>query len=205
MARNKVICDKRQIIDLAFRVINNEGEAALSARRLAKELNMSAMTLYNYVENIDAIKKEVVLQGFNILYKKFYARLNSYKQENGGIAAAMFCKIIAQALFEFGNEYSGVYKLIFLANKSKFIKDAEIRPFYGFFMRIYTKTVLDRVKREDLKKAFQMFEFIIHGLILENLEGISRCPMEKYCEYIDFYINRLIETVIIDKGGLFCG
>jgi AcrR family transcriptional regulator len=79
MARNKVIYDKQQIIDISFQVINNESEAALSARRLARELNMSAMTLYNYVENIDAIKKEVILHGFNILYKKLFESLNSYR------------------------------------------------------------------------------------------------------------------------------
>jgi AcrR family transcriptional regulator len=194
MARNKVIYDKQQIIDISFQVINNESEAALSARRLARELNMSAMTLYNYVENIDAIKKEVILHGFNILYKKLFESLNSYREENGRISAGMFCKIIAHALFEFSREYSGVYKLIFVARESKFKKDAEIRPFYDFFLRIYTKMALDREKLPGLKKAFQMFEFIIHGLIIENLDGVNRCSLEDYHKYIDFYIVNMIEV-----------
>jgi AcrR family transcriptional regulator len=48
MARKKVIFDKQQIIDTSFYIIVNEGIESFSARRLAAELNISSMTVYNY-------------------------------------------------------------------------------------------------------------------------------------------------------------
>ena len=57
MARKKAIFDKQEIVDASFHVIKSEGNEAFSARRLATELNISSMTVYNYYKNIDEIKK----------------------------------------------------------------------------------------------------------------------------------------------------
>ena len=57
MPREKVLCGKEEIIRVAVRVVDAEGLGALSARRIAKELGVSPMTLYNYVENLEEIEK----------------------------------------------------------------------------------------------------------------------------------------------------
>ena len=101
MSRTKVIYDKKQIIDIAFRIINEERVDALSARRLAKELNVSIMTMYNYVENIDAVKREVVLQGFNILYGSTYRTLNGLKKSCPTLDVAEYCRVMAKEMYFF--------------------------------------------------------------------------------------------------------
>ena len=47
MGRNKVLYDKQQIIDIAVTIVEEEGIEVLSARRIASELGVSSMTMYN--------------------------------------------------------------------------------------------------------------------------------------------------------------
>ena len=50
MAREKVLCGKEEIIRVAVSIVDKEGMEAVSVRRIAKELGVSSMTIYNYVE-----------------------------------------------------------------------------------------------------------------------------------------------------------
>lgn len=50
MAREKVLCGKEEIIRVAVGIVDKEGMEAVSVRRIAKELGVSSMTIYNYVE-----------------------------------------------------------------------------------------------------------------------------------------------------------
>lgn len=71
MAREKVLCGKEEIIRAAVRIVDSEGMEALSARRISKELGVSAMTIYNYVENLAEVKNmcfRTVLTGFTTVY-----------------------------------------------------------------------------------------------------------------------------------------
>jgi AcrR family transcriptional regulator len=79
MAREKVLCGKEEIVRVAVGIVDREGMEALSVRRIAKELGVSSMTIYNYVENLQDIKKEVLINGFDRLYERIYLELNSLK------------------------------------------------------------------------------------------------------------------------------
>ena len=69
MGRNKVLYDKQQIIDIAVSIVEEEGIEVLSARRIASELGVSSMTMYNYVSNIDEVKRELMIRGYNELFR----------------------------------------------------------------------------------------------------------------------------------------
>jgi len=192
MARKKVICSKNQIFETSFNLVNNEGETALSARRLAKELAISAMTLYNYVENIDMIKKEVIIRGFNILYKEIYNKLNDVKNENGKMLVKLYCQIIANVLYVFSIEYKEIYLLIFSFKNNRFRKDAELNPLYRFFTQLYYSLRVEKKKLLTLYDSFYMFELVTHGLIQQNINGIDVMTIEDFNNYIDLYISKMI-------------
>ena len=75
MAREKVLFGKEEIIRAAVRIMDSEGLEALSARRISSELGVSAMTIYNYVENLKEVKKYVLSDGFDRLYDCIYKSL----------------------------------------------------------------------------------------------------------------------------------
>ena len=51
MSREKILCGKEDIFRVAIGMVDREGIEALSVRSIAKELGVSPMTIYNYVEN----------------------------------------------------------------------------------------------------------------------------------------------------------
>ena len=60
MAREKVLCGKEEIIRVAVGIVDKEGMEAVSVRRIAKELGVSSMTIYNYVENLSSSGMKVL-------------------------------------------------------------------------------------------------------------------------------------------------
>ena len=61
MSRERSLCGKEEIIKVAIDIVDREGMEALSARRIAKELGVSSMTIYNYVKNLNDVKKRVLI------------------------------------------------------------------------------------------------------------------------------------------------
>ncbi len=105
MARKKLIFDRQKIIDSSFNIILNEGIDAFTARRLALELKISSMTVYNYYKNIDEIKKEVVIRGFSILYKMFFNAMQEQERLSTKDYIKRLCRIFATSMINFAREY----------------------------------------------------------------------------------------------------
>ena len=109
MPREKVLCGKEKIIRVAVRVVDTEGIGALSARRIAKELGISPMTLYNYVENLQEIEKHVLTSGFDRLYDSIYHALNSLEPP---VDKFLFCKTLAKQVFSFAMENRNIFSFM---------------------------------------------------------------------------------------------
>jgi AcrR family transcriptional regulator len=58
--RRRKALSRDSIIDAAFGIVDSEGAAALSARRLARELKVEAMSLYHHLPNMDAVLDQLV-------------------------------------------------------------------------------------------------------------------------------------------------
>lgn len=192
MARAKIISSKEAIIEVSFNIINEEGVNALSIRKLASRMNVSSMTLYNYVENIDDIKKEVVLEGFRKLYQAAYKSLLSIKRHDGSIHVHEGCTELAKVLYEFGCKYQGLFQLMFCSNDEVLRKDAEIAPFYGYFFNL--------LRRKDKKKgsyehnrALHMLQHIAKSIILERNQGIHIVTAQEYDSFIEAFVTKMFD------------
>lgn len=189
MARNKVLKSRDEIIDIAFEIIDKERSPALSARRLAKELNISFMTIYNYVENIDEIKKEVILRGFQILNEKIYKAIIKNNLDLNKMDIKHYCLTVSKEIYNFSKKYNGVYKLMFINGETKIYKDPEVAPFY----KHYTQVINTKSKNhKENTKTLHMLYLIIHGLIRENIFGHKNYTEEEYLNYIDFFISNYL-------------
>ena len=59
------------LIDVAARLISEEGPSALSTRRLAAEVGTSTMAVYTYFGSMSALVREIVGEGFTRLQRQF--------------------------------------------------------------------------------------------------------------------------------------
>lgn len=187
MARSKVISSKKEIVNAAFDIVNSEGVNALSSRRLANYMKVSNMTLYNYVENIDEIKKEIILEGFRKLYSKAYQSLKEAKKQKPDLDIKKSCQIIAGDIFDFGCQYKNIYQLMFLNSEAKFRNDAELKPFYNYFIQLLPK----KDASSEIKKALNMLDFIASQMIMDKITGIHNYSKKEFDEYMNQYTEKM--------------
>lgn len=166
-----------------------EGLEALSIRRLAKEVGVSSMTLYNYVRNIDDIHREVLIRSFNLLYGDIYTIMQELRSENySGLTA--FAKAYALALYQFSVAHKNICTYLICAGRTTFHDDAELRPFYnpfdGFFLSEQAKT-----ESGMIQCVCRLYECAILTLIYEHATGVKPITREKLMNYVDTYIQNM--------------
>src|SRR6478752_6185718 len=61
---------RRRLIELAADVLGEEGPAALSARRLARDAGTSTMAVYTHFGGMPGLVQAVVAEGFRRLYDR---------------------------------------------------------------------------------------------------------------------------------------
>ncbi len=192
MPRSKIISDKELITKVSADIIAQEGVSALSIRKIAARMNVSTMTLYNYIENVDDIKKEVVLEGFRELYKKSYQELLKVKENDGKMSISDGCRVLAEVLYDFGAANPSLFELMFCNSEGKFHKDAEITPFHRYFDLLRTRSGGGRSK--DYRRTLRMLDFVAVFLLLEHVRGLHVYTKQEYRVYIDEYVTKMFDA-----------
>lgn len=189
MAREKVLCGKEEIIRVAVRIVDAEGTESLSIRRISKELGVSAMTIYNYVENLKEIKKYVLSNGFDQLYDRIYHALN---QLESPVDKVTFCKTIALQVFQFANENPNIFVFMFFEGRCQFSHDAEIRPFYNFITKLAKRSKATQKDWPLDEKCYILLESYVFYESYQSCIGISEITLEGFGEMIDFLLERCL-------------
>lgn len=190
MAREKVLCGKEEIIRAAVRIVDSEGMDALSARKISNELGVSAMTIYNYVENLKGVKKYVLSDGFDRLYDRIYKAL---KGLNGRVDKFTFCKTIAMEVFSFAKENRNIFAFMFFDGKKQFQEDAEIRPFYNFIIKITKRSKATQKGWAENARAYELLEsYVIYESYQVSI-GSSDINREQYGAMIDYLLEKCLE------------
>ena len=189
MAREKVLCGKEEIIRAAVRIMDSEGLEALSARRISSELGVSAMTIYNYVENLKEVKKYVLSDGFDRLYDCIY---KSLKELEGQVDKFTFCKTIAMQVFKFANENKNIFAFMFFDGRSQFQEEAEIRPFYNFIAKLTKRSKATQKDWVVNAKAYELLETYVIYESYQVSMGMAELTREQYASMIDFLLDKCL-------------
>jgi len=56
------------IVDVAFNMLRDDGEEAVTIRRIAAALGVGAMTLYTYVDGLEDLHRRIIARGFEIIH-----------------------------------------------------------------------------------------------------------------------------------------
>ncbi len=189
MPREKVLCGKEEIIRVAVRVVDTEGIGALSARRIAKELGISPMTLYNYVENLQEIEKHVLTSGFDRLYDSIYHALNSLEPP---VDKFLFCKKLAKQVFTFAMENRNIFSFMQTEGRRQFSEDAEVRPFYNFISKLTKRAKATQKDYAANEKSYSLLDVMVFSISYQCAAGIISMTAEEYEELIDFFLKKCL-------------
>ncbi|MDI6796633.1 MAG: TetR/AcrR family transcriptional regulator [Desulfatibacillaceae bacterium] len=105
---------REKILDAAQDILNKQGFEALSMRRIAGRLNMTATNIYNYFVNKDEIYLALQTRGFIVLVKHFELVDAQYKSPEDRLKGYM------RAYIAFGLEQPDQYAVMFTYNTPKF-------------------------------------------------------------------------------------
>ena len=96
-------------VNHAISICEREGASAVTARRIAKEMGLSAMALYRHFQSMDHLLAVVWNEGF----AQLLAVMNvSNESEGGGLAGF---RATLRAYVRFGIENPGLYRFMFTA------------------------------------------------------------------------------------------
>ncbi|MFF3324366.1 TetR/AcrR family transcriptional regulator [Streptomyces sp. NPDC002889] len=97
---------RRRLLDEAARVLAEQGPAALSARRLVKEVGASTMAVYTHFGSMPNLVREVMREGFG----RFRTRALAVRQGTDPVAAvAALCRCYQ----DFARDEPHVYAVLF--------------------------------------------------------------------------------------------
>ena len=101
---------KEEITQIAFNLVREKGYDMLTARDLAKRLNTSTRPIFTAFENMDELKKEVILITNNLFeeYKKAEIESNKYP----------VYKASGMAYIRFAKEEKNLFKLLFMRDRT---------------------------------------------------------------------------------------
>ena len=96
-----------RILEAALGIIVQEGFPALTMRRLASRIGMTAPNIYNYYKSKDELYITLVIQGFEMLQRELMSVYDAYEEPLERGAA------LARAYIAFGLKHSSYYDIMF--------------------------------------------------------------------------------------------
>lgn len=153
------------VVRAAIALIESEGLHAFSLRELASRLHIRAASLYNHIENMDALYTEVGYYAISELKKAQLAAI-------AGKRRAEAVEALADAYYRFGKERPEIYKVIL---SLPMVKNDAIHT-AGFDIVEPIMTAMDGylLTGEQKMHLQRVFRSILHGFISQEEAGCFR-------------------------------
>lgn len=149
-----LLITKENIVKGAVKLINDDGWLNLNARSLAKHLGISTKPLYRIYNNMDEIKKDVLIE-INRQYDEFI---------NSKIDSKKALLTLCIAYVEFANYYKNLFCSLFLSDNLKWKKIEDV-----FDEKWNQSTIINLVNKhgfsfEEAKELFLHMWLYSNGL-----------------------------------------
>ncbi len=193
MARDRIFIDNEKIIDTAYDLISEVGYWKFSTRKLAEALNVSPMTLYNYVENKDEIILRVFLKGMRNLFDRMQERSQHMWHVIERDPYYLY-KILSEVFLDFAKHNSHMYTLLFNIPGIDVKNNQEIVRLYSAAYDMIHHLIPES-KRDQARKEILMFLVLMNGLVNRCLRNVPGFTEELYHSLIDEAMAKLFSPL----------
>jgi AcrR family transcriptional regulator len=180
--------DRAAVVEAAAELINTQGIEALSLSRLAKRLGVRTPSLYNHIDGLPGLQRQLALMNARTLGE----RLAEAAIGKSGPQALM---ALAQAHREYIKESSGVYMASLRAAGARDPVDAELQTAEERVVRV-AMAVVDSfgLQGEDGLHAVRGLRSLVHGFATLEIAGGFGLPLdcdESFRRLVDMFIRGL--------------
>ncbi len=157
--------DKETVVETAATLLNTEGAEALTLNRLAQELGVKTPSLYNHVDGLPGLYRELALLNARTLGERF-------TQAAIGKAGPVALIAIAQAYRAYIKESPGVYLASLRSSGAQQPVDAELSAAEETSLRVTVAVVASfGLTGEDALHAVRGLRSLVHGFATLEIAG----------------------------------
>lgn len=169
MGRGKKIVDTDLVVDEAVALIEEGGVEEFSTRRLASRLGISAMTLYNYYANRDAILAAALAKGRKMLWSGLPEEIDELRSEGGNPLGAF--RLFADRLLAFALERPRLCRFILSGGAEDSANVGAGQVLDSLIAFAQSSASVDTSWLDLLKRHIFLFEMLADSLAMKVLAG----------------------------------
>ena len=176
---------KTAVVQAAVELINEEGAGALSLNRLAEKLDIRTPSLYNHVDGLPGLQRDLAVMNARLLAD----RLSAVAIGKSGPELFMD---VAQAFRDYVKEYPGLYLSTLRSSGKQTIQDENLMREEERALRVGLAVMASLgLQGEDAIHALRAFRSMVHGFATLEVAGGFGLP-----EDCDKSFRRLVEAMV---------
>jgi AcrR family transcriptional regulator len=163
--RPKVALDLEAVIEAAAEIADQFGAQEVTLANLAKRLNIRPPSLYNHVDGLPGLRKELAIFGLNKLYEEL-------TRTAVGLTGEKAILELSKTYIYFARKHPGIYEATLLAPDPK---DPDVQASGGKIIDLALNVLRDYdLEGDSALHAVRGFRSILHGFSsLEQKGGLE--------------------------------
>src|SRR5512139_874995 len=182
--------DKDTVVETAAVILNEEGSEALTLNRLAQELGVKTPSLYNHIDGLPGLYRELAILNARTLSERFTQAAIG----QSGPAALM---AVARAYRAYIKESPGVYLASLRSSGTQQPVDAELSAAEEKSLQVTVAVVASfGLTGEDALHAVRGLRSLVHGFAMLEIAGGFGLPLN-----LDESFDRLLQMFVRTLQG----
>jgi AcrR family transcriptional regulator len=186
--RPKVALDLETVIEAAADIANQFGVQEVTLASLAKKLNIRPPSLYNHVDGLAGLRKELAIYGLNQLYADLSAMADGLTGEKAIIE-------LSKTYIHFARKHPGVYEATLMAPDPK---DPDVQASGGKIVDLTIQVLRDYdLEGDSALHAVRGLRSILHGFSSLEQKGGFELVLD-----LDISLRLILKAFIAGIGEL---
>ena len=156
---------KTAVVQAAVELINEEGANALSLNRLAEKLDIRTPSLYNHIEGLPGLQRELAVMNARLIADRLSAAAI-------GKSGEQLFMDVAQAFRNYVKEYPGLYLSTLRSSGKQEVRDENLVREEERAVRVGLAVMASLgLRRKDAIHALRAFRSMVHGFATLEVAG----------------------------------
>jgi AcrR family transcriptional regulator len=183
--KKRVRLDKKAVVQAAADLVNVEGVQSLTLSRLAEELGIQTPSLYNHVDGLPGLQRELAVLNAGLLADRLS------EAAIGKSGAELFIDV-AQAFRNYVKDYPGLYMSALRSSGKQPIQDKDLMYEEERALKIGMTVMASLgLQGEDAIHGLRAFRSMVHGFA--SLEVAGGFGLSQDC---DESFRRLVDALV---------
>lgn len=183
--QRRFLARRRQLLDIALSIAEDEGWEAVTTRRLADAIDYSQPVIYQHFRNRDDLIRTIVVEGFATLTDRIEAIARS--------ASTTQLEDLCRDYIDFGATHPRLYEAMFTQSTELPFAQPHTPPELRGSFEALAAVIAREAPGTDVAATTELFWACCHGLATLLIAG--RIPSER----LDHHVRRVAEIVRLDS------